>query len=64
MSSSGLLCAIVAGVSGLSILINPSGFSVVYSHAYANAGRRIMLLMMGSIVHIQCIFLTYKQFFV
>ena len=45
-------------------LIILSVFSVAYSHAYANAGRRIMLLMLGSRVHIQCIFLTSKQFFV
>jgi hypothetical protein len=45
-------------------LIIPSVFSVADSYAYANAGRRIMLLMLVSRVHIQCIFLTYKQFFV
>ena len=45
-------------------LIIPSVFSVADSHAYVNAGRRIMLLMLGSRVHIQCIFLTSKQFFV
>ena len=45
-------------------LIISSGISVVYLHAYDNAGRHIMLLMLGSRVHIQCIFLTSKQFFV
>jgi hypothetical protein len=47
---------IVCQMLGVSLdcpsLIIPSVFSVVYSHAYANADRIIMLLMLGSRVHI------------
>ena len=59
-----MLCQMLRVSLDCPSLINPSVFSVVYSRAFANARRRIMLLMLGSRIHIQCIFLTSKQFFV